>query len=286
MEKKISRRTFLKRILQLLGSLLIPSTGYYYAKYIEPHRLDITHHSISHPLIPSSFYGKRIVQFSDVHIGHNYDIEDLQKLIKKINELSPDIVLFTGDLFDNPNTYTDTDMLAQELTTIKAPLGKFAIYGNHDHGGYGTDKYRRVMKKAQFTLLRNQHDVIQLPDKSMIAIVGVDDMILGRPDMNQAFIEVPSNLYTILMLHEPDGADEASNFSAHLQLSGHSHGGQVKLPIYGAVVAPPLGQKYMEGFYDVDGMTLYVNRGLGTTQLPFRFLCVPELTVFTLEKKR
>lgn len=290
MSEKMTRRTFIKRTL---GSLLAvagtSAGGYFYAGEIEPRMLDITRHKIKNHSIPAGFNGTKIIQFSDTHLGFQYRAEQLEKLISKINDMQPDLIFFTGDLLDDPRHYGDTTPIIAMLSKLEAPLGKFAVYGNHDHGGYGSDLYKSIMEQSGFRLLLNTSEQIGLLDGSSIAIAGIDDAMLGKPDISAAVEKIPQNTYTILLSHAPDKADEAALFPIDLQLSGHSHGGQIQIPFYGPLVTPPYAEKYVEGFYQIRGerpVTLYVNRGLGTTRLPFRFLSQPELALFTLYSKR
>ncbi|MBY0120888.1 metallophosphoesterase [Bacillus sp. S/N-304-OC-R1] len=288
MPKKVTRRSFIKRIF---GSVLtmagLGGGSYYYAGHIEPRLLDINKYSIENNSIPKSFHHFKIVQFSDTHLGFQYDETQLLSLIQKINNYKPDIIFFTGDLMDAPNKYKKGNLVVPMLKSLKAPFGKFAIYGNHDHGGYGSDIYRSMMEKAEFTLLQNANQQIKFLDGSSIYIIGIDDAMLGQPDISKALEGVPENSFKILLSHAPDLADQASKFNIQFQLSGHSHGGQIKIPFIGALVKPPFAEKYHEGFYTVGNtpMTLYVNRGIGTTRLPFRFLSKPELTIFTLKSE-
>ena len=287
MTEKYSRRTFLKRAFSyLFGSVASISIGYAYARYIEPRQVSIVKHSITHPLIPAGFNGTKIVQFSDIHLGHNYELSHLNKNINLINELQPDIVLFTGDLIDNPLIYPEAEKIIPLLSKITAPLGKFSIYGNHDHGGYGSDQYKMIMVKSGFRVLANDYHTVKSIDNSEISIAGIDDLLLGRPDYEKTLQNNPATVYTILMIHEPDTAETSAQYNVHLQLSGHSHGGQIQLPFLGPLITPPLATKYYEGFYEIgeEKLKLYVNRGLGTTRLPFRFLSKPEITEFTLKK--
>lgn len=286
MKKIISRRSFLKRTIGLfLSTFGVGVSGYYYAREIEPKLLDINYHNIYHKLIPQGFTGFKIVQFSDTHLGFQYDLNQLNSLVKRINQLKPDIVFFTGDLIDEPNKYSRAKQIVPILKELHAPFGKFTVYGNHDHGGYGSDIYKSIMGQANFTVLLNENRELNLLDGSSIYVIGIDDPMLGRPDINMSIDRIPSDSYKILLSHAPDLADEAASFDIHLQLSGHSHGGQIKIPFVGTLVKPPYAEKYHEGFYnigDYSSLTLYVNRGIGTTRMPFRFLSWPELTLFTL----
>ncbi|MEH7076084.1 metallophosphoesterase [Neobacillus drentensis] len=287
MAKKQTRRTFLKRSV---GSFLtvagLSSGGMLYANRIEPSLLDIQEFQMKHPLIPDSFDGIKIVQFSDTHLGFQYNLNQFKKLVKKINSLQPDIVLFTGDLMDEPNQYSDINQLVPILKSLNAPLGKYCIFGNHDHGGYGSDIYRNIMETTDFIVLLNESVPVINKDDSTIYLLGIDDAMLGNPNLPLALKNVPKNTFKILLSHAPDLADTASQYPIQWQLSGHSHGGQIKIPFFGALVTPPYGQIYPEGLYSVGNqsrLSLYVNRGIGTTRLPFRFLSKPELTIFTLK---
>lgn len=287
----MTRRSFIKKITgTFIASIVAGGGGYYYAREVETKLLDINYYNITHPLIPSEFDQFKIIQFSDTHLGFQYTMSQLKKLVNKINKLEPDIVVFTGDLMDEPNKFRQSEDITPILLQIKAPFGKFAIYGNHDHGGYGTDLYREIIENSGFVLLQNEGQEVQLLNGSSINVIGLDDAMLGSPDLDTAMQGVSHETYNILLAHEPDIAQLAIGRDIHLQLSGHSHGGQVQIPFVGALVTPPYGEMYYEGFYKLgdhnDQLTLYVNRGLGTTRLPFRFLSKPELTVFTLKSSK
>ncbi|GGE67430.1 metallophosphoesterase [Priestia taiwanensis] len=289
MTKKVSRRIFLKRSIQFsLFSLASSLFGYAYARKIEPILLDIVEHDILSTYLPPTFNGVKILQFSDTHLSDYYTLHQLDKLVETINEQKPDIVIFSGDLIDNFQTYKEADDVAPILKKIHAPLGKFSIYGNHDHGGYGTQKYRQIMEDADFRLLVDETVRISHSSGSSINVAGLDDFMLGKPKIEQTLESMNKQDFNLLLIHEPDIADRVKGYPIDLQLSGHSHGGQVQVPFYGPVITPPLGQKYVEGFYTIPHsstrMKLYVNRGIGTVHVPCRFLCMPELTIFTLKQ--
>lgn len=288
MTTKVTRRKFIKRTVgTILTTIGVSSGGYFYAKNIEPNTLSISNILFEHPLIPSQFDGLTIVQFSDTHLGFQYSLKQLKELIYKINLLKPDLIFFTGDLIDEPNTFAAVNETIELLQQLSAPLGKYAVFGNHDHGGYGTKLYKQIMDQSGFELLFNQAKKITSENNSEFFIVGIDDAMLGQPNIAYALEQVPLDSFKILLSHAPDLADEAQSFGIHLQLSGHSHGGQIKIPFLGALVKPPFAEKYYEGTYKIgldNQLTLHVNRGLGTTRLPFRFLARPELTIITLSQ--
>jgi len=283
MNKKISRRSFLKNSFKFtIGTVLAGFAGHTYVKYIEPRWIDTTQHQITHRLIPPSFQNFTIVQFSDTHLGFHFNLKHLNEVINKINQLSPDLIIFSGDLVDNWLSFTEIDETVHILKQLKSKYGKIAVFGNHDHGGYGTEKYKDIMEESGFLLLRNEIQTIQI-NKEKILIAGIDDAMLGSPDFKTTFEGTDKSTYTILVSHAPDLADEAFNYNIHFQISGHSHGGQVKIPFFAPLITPPYGEKYYEGFYNItEDFTLYVNRGLGTTRLPFRLFTRPEITVFSL----
>lgn len=272
----------------MLGSavaLLGLSGGtYYYAHDIEPASLQITNEFITLHNVPTPFNGFKIIQFSDTHIGFQYSFTQLEKLVKKINDQNADLIVFTGDLIDEPQTFQSSERLIEILQQLRAKHGKFWIYGNHDHGGYGTDMVKEIMNQADFQLLKNSHKNIVLENES-ITLAGVDDLILGSADLESALMNSIPEQFTVLLAHEPDYADTAVNYPVDVQLSGHSHGGQVRLPFIGHLYTPFYAEKYIQGKYELNNgnFLLYVNRGIGTTRLPFRFLCKPELHIFTLQ---
>lgn len=281
--KKITKRTFIKKSVTTI--LTLTGLGFgsrYYAENIEPFWLDITHHTISHKHIPNGFSGMKIVQFSDTHLGFQYDLKHLESAVVKINNLKPDVIVFTGDLLDIPDQFNELHEISPILKKLEAPLGKYCIFGNHDHGGNGSSSYKLIMEESNFTLLQNSNRKITLSNEEFIYIAGIDDAMLGFPQWEETLQNIPKEAYSILLSHAPDFADRANEESVDLQLSGHSHGGQVQIPLIGALVTPPFAKRYYEGMYNLTNVQLYVNRGLGTTRLPYRFLSRPEISVFTL----
>lgn len=281
---RLNRRTFLKRILGSAVALFSVGGTYYYAHEIEPATLQITNELITLQNIPTPFNDFKIIQFSDTHVGFQYSFTQLKKLVKTINDQNPDLIVFTGDLIDEPQTFQSSQQLIETLQQLRANHGKFWIYGNHDHGGYGTDMVKDIMDQAGFQLLKNDHVNIELENES-ITLAGVDDLILGSPDLKSTLINSNPEQFTLLLAHEPDFADTAMSSFVDVQLSGHSHGGQVRFPFIGHLYTPIYAEKYIQGKYELNNgeFLLYVNRGIGTTRLPFRFLCKPEIHIFTLQ---
>ncbi len=282
--KVLSRRSFIKKAIQfILLWAAVPASTYYYAREVEPRQLQINKHSIQSPTLPIAFNQFKVIHFSDTHIGFHYTLEQLRELVHKINAQRPQIICFTGDLIDNPDQFHQFQEVSSILSSLQATHGKFWVYGNHDHGGYGTSRVTETMKNADFTLLHNESMIISEGD-SVIQIAGVDDGILGKPLVEEATHDIDPNTFTFMLAHEPDLADDIKHYPVDVQLSGHSHGGQIRFPIVGPFVKPRLAKKYVDGVHHFpkEQMDLYVSRGIGTTRLPFRFLCKPEINVYTL----
>lgn len=278
--REMSRRSFLRKGIAaaFTAACALP----FYAYYGERLRLETKLVELSHGRLPPALNGLRIVHFSDVHYGFYYGAKNLEALVKTINGLSPDLIAFTGDLFDaevRPYAEECGDLLKK----LEAPLGKFSVLGNHDYYAR-PDPILELYERAGFQLLRNRN--VTLPvNGGVMQIAGVDDMLNGTPDPAATLAGLDPEAFTLLLAHEPDFADWKWPFPADLQLSGHSHGGQVRLPWIGAIHTPPGGRKYVRGLYRLAGERerfVYTGRGIGTTHLPIRLLCRPELTVITL----
>lgn len=257
-----------------------------YARFIEPNLLTVRYENMSSSLLNEDADKLKILLFSDTHISSHFDENDLKRAVERINEEAADIVVFGGDLIDEFNTYENKDNINEIweiLSEIKAPSGKYAVYGNHDYGGGAERVYAQIMENSGFMLLKNEK--IQLNDYN-INIIGMDDSIFGDYDRETITGMLDKDRCNIVLSHEPDVIDFLLEYDADLFLSGHSHGGQINLPFLDSL--PLLAKKYTRGLYSFDNFRqtkLYVNIGLGTSQIPMRFMAVPELTVITLNNR-
>jgi predicted MPP superfamily phosphohydrolase len=282
----ISRRAFLKKGAVLAGSL-ITSGGLLgsYAGFIEPKWYEIKRMTLSFERLPNAFHGLKLIQFSDLHIGHHFNLQDLEHIVNLIHKEKADILCFTGDLFD-ATISEDPVLTSKLLSSLEAPLGKWAVLGNHDKW-IDTNYTLPILEKGGFRTLVNDYHTITYKSQT-IQIAGVEDMLTGIPDIAKTLHGANAQMFTILLSHCPDFADEAAGYAIDLQLSGHTHGGQIRVPGVGAVITPPRGKNYVMGLQEVPDskMLVYTNRGIGTTILPFRLMCRPEITVITLEKRK
>lgn len=251
-----------------------------YAFFIEPKRIVLHTHQIGHPSNTEQTPLK-IIQLSDIHVQASYSTNQLEKIVAKTNAQKPDIILFTGDLFDNYAKYGPTDAVIKTLSQLSAPLGKFAVFGNHDYGGGALHVYPEILAAAGFQLLQNSGTTISIPSGHSLYIGGLDDALLGTPSIPEALANKSKSDYTILLSHEPDAVNLDVTKDIQLILSGHSHGGQVKIPFF--PIKNVLAENYSDGFYSLsETTTLFVNTGLGTTAIPVRLGVPPEITLFNL----
>lgn len=259
-----------------------------YSIYIEPSLLIIKEAEYPIGKVTKTVPQKdklKIIQFSDVHLGKYYSIQQLEKLVNKINTLEADIIVFTGDLIDTASTYEDIELIAPILGKLQASVGKFAIWGNHDYGGGAHRYYANIMEESGFTLLRNESVVVPIEKGKDLCISGLDDTLLGDPNVHQTFAKCKEADFHLALLHESDVAKTFVDYPIDLILAGHSHGGQINIPFLGPLVTTYLGSDYVKGLYTITPdkpNTLYVNTGIGTTKLPIRFNNPPEITVFYL----
>lgn len=270
----------------LLITFLIIAAIYIYARFLEPNFLIVHYENIKSSRIDEGRDELKILQFCDTHISEYFDNNDLRNVVERINYENPDIVVFSGDLIDEYNKYENKEKvneLWESLKCINAPLGKYAVYGNHDYGGGAERVYKTVMENSGFVLLKNEKIYL---DEYNINIIGMDDSIFGNFEKEKLISLLDEDRYNVVLSHEPDVVDYLLEYNIDLFLSGHSHGGQVNLPFVNSL--PLLAKKYTSGIYSFNNYrqtTLYVNIGLGTSQIPLRFMAPPELSVFVLNNK-
>lgn len=280
----------------VLKTLLYGGAGMaLYAGEIERHWIDIVHRDIRISGLPDEFDGMTIAQLSDIHLNEYTEPFLLREAVDHINRMQPDMVLLTGD-------YVSAEVLSKKMTmsaawncasllgNIRCPL-KYAILGNHDIIAGGNEITEAIATKG-IPVLRNACLPVERAG-SRIWLAGLDDPVLGRPNPELAVpvaIRNKRHEPVILMCHAPDFVDRIADHpvsqSIDLVLSGHTHGGQVRLPFLGAMHLPPGGRKYIEGWFGLGSMQLYVNRGIGAVGLPFRFNCRPEITLLRLRSTK
>jgi uncharacterized protein len=270
------------RVRRLAGAAaLIGAGGLLYAREVEPRRLEVVRLELTLPRLAAAFDGYRIVQIGDLHLDDWSKPERLDRTAEMVNEERPDLVVVTGDFASYSARRLDTGRLVGALRRLSAPDGVLAILGNHD---YLTDVklIRQCIREAGLTELINEVVTLERGG-SELHVAGIDDVMEGRSRLDLVLGELPESGAAVLLAHEPDFADVAAATGRFdLQLSGHSHGGQVRVPLLGRAVLPPFSQRYTRGLHRVGGMLVYTNRGLGTVHARLRFGCRPEITALTL----
>jgi predicted MPP superfamily phosphohydrolase len=204
--------------------------------------------------------------------------------VRLVNEQAPDLTVFTGDFVTfAPERFAPA--LAATIRGLQARDGVFTVLGNHDHLTNPKTVAEAVREGGATDLTNSVRTVSRR--SSVLHVCGLDDIWEGRPRLDRVLSLLPRTGTAILLVHEPDFAEIVARTGRFdLQLSGHSHGGQIRLPLVGAPVLPRYARKYPIGLYRLKSMTLYTNRGLGVLPPRFRFLCRPEITVFELDSGR
>lgn len=243
--------------------------------------LDVNAVEIFMHRLASTFDGYRIVQFSDLHLdGKMMTPKRLAEAVAHINAQQPDLVAFTGDFITKSIAFREDDLIAA-LRGLAARDGKVAVMGNHDHSA-AAGVIERVIAESGMINLNNAVHTIQR-DGDCLHIAGVDSLVTHYARLDQVLQRLPDRGAAILLAHEPQFIDvSASTGRFALQLSGHTHGGQINIPLLTRRLVSSCSHRRLSGGQYIGGMLLYINRGLGTVALPFRFNCPPELTVFTL----
>lgn len=264
-----------------LGGAVLGAGSFLYAREVETRWVEIKPVTlILHRLAPE-FDGYRIVQISDIHLDNWVKPRRLNTTVELVNEQRPDLVAITGDFLSYSATRLIPHRLTEALSGLRARDGVVAVLGNHDYRT-NAELIRRCICTAGITELVNDVRTLRRGD-APLHIAGVDDVMEGRSRLDLVLKKLPERGAAILLAHEPDFADvSAATRRFDLQLSGHSHGGQVRVPLLKSLALPPFSHRYTSGLYKVGDMIQYTNRGLGFVNMRLRFLCRPEITVFTL----
>jgi len=240
--------------------------------------------------LPEAFEGFRIAQITDIHFGPYMDQELLERGVGLAQEFQPDVVTLTGDFVSHPLGRRNGPAGARHAEPCADVFARWkgvpmlAVLGNHDHWN-DAKIVAGTLAERGIRVLRNGSQAMER-EGQRLWIAGIDDLLDGSPDLRQTLAGIPENEATVLMAHEPDFADHAAGFPVDLQLSGHSHGGQVRIPGIGPLILPPLAHKYHTGLNRVGRLQVYTSWGLGVINPPVRLNCPPEVTLITLRKDR
>lgn len=281
--KPQTRRKFLRRAVRgcLLGS--VGALGYAYG--IEPHWIDVVRQRLPIANLPADWVGRRIVQISDIHIGESVADSYMTHALASLAELKPDMIAITGDFM----TSRRDEQIDHTLDVLQylppAPLGRFAILGNHDYGRGGN--YMRTANQLSNGLADIDVQVLrnEVADVAGLQLVGLDELLFRRCLIKPTLQQLDPQRPMLTLCHNPDAADQRGweDFQGWI-LAGHTHGGQCKFPGFDPPITPVWNKRYTAGVFDLSGnRQMYINRGLGYFHR-VRFNCRPEVTLFTLER--
>ncbi len=285
--EKFTRRGFLRRLGgMMLGAAVMGVGGLTYMNRIEPGGLEVVHRELTLPRLHPAFAGFRLVQISDIHWGEMVNQDEVSEACTLALQAKPDLIALTGDYVESVKGLARSAAdLARTLRPLTSAVPTIAVVGNHDYTR-GITVIRQMLQDLGVQELRNAVFTLNRND-AVFHFAGVDDIRRGRPQLRQVLSQLPAEGAAVLLAHEPDYADiSARSGRFDLQISGHSHGGQVVLPIIGPPVLPTWGQKYPSGLYQVGSMMQYTNRGLGMTSPYLRLNCRPEMTIFTFQSRQ
>lgn len=251
-----------------------------YAKLVEQFNIQVRRLDLDFPNLPPAFDGYTILHLSDLHLTKLGLLE--RRLMDLISAQEVDACFITGDITQDPRA---SDVFRRICSVIRGPDTIYAILGNSEHKPWlETQVLVEALSFEGMRLLMNSSDVIRRGDDS-IAVVGVDDAYSRHADIDAAFREVDPNSFIVFLTHCPSLTPQGIERGADLVLAGHTHGGQVRLPFFGPIwTHMRANQKLNDGLYTFDHSVLFVNRGVGTSNLRFRFLCPPEIAYITLHR--
>lgn len=252
---------------------------------VEPGRLVVRHEELDLPHWPRPLAGLRVALLSDLHVGSPFwGLEELSQLVERTNAEQPELILLAGDYLvgsEPGGTAVPADAIAERLAALHAPLGVLAVLGNHD---WDDGEVRRAFDARKIRVLEDER-VQLVRGRHAFSVVGLKDQLTRRSEPRAAVAGITRDEPYLLVVHEPDVFESFGRLGIFpsLTLAGHTHGGQVKLPLLGRRVVPSeFGERYAYGHVVEQGRHLYVTAGVGTSILPVRFLVPPEIVVLTL----
>ncbi len=271
------RRSFLSR--SLAGVMGSPLLGLGYA-WREATWLRIDRQTVAVPNLPPSFQGKTLGVLADPHHSQFVDLDFIQSAVDRLNELKPDIIILPGDFVHSHPNHVYMRPCIEAMARLHAPLGVFAVPGNHDHWDE-IGLLHNCLHEFGIRDLTNTGCWVEL-DGERLRLGGVDDLWEGQPNLASALEGASYNDCCLLLCHNPDYVEHLRDTRVGLVLSGHTHGGQVMIPGYYRHVPSYYGKKYLAGLVRTPWTQVFVSRGVGVSGAPLRFCCRPEVNLLTL----
>ena len=285
---RINRSVTTVRHKRLFWTLAVAAALFLETAVVEPNTLLMRRIEARVAGLPEEWNGGTVIQLSDAHLG--YPSPAAWRAIDTVRTERPDLVVVTGDIADRRSSIPVVLVWAKQLCEA-AGVPVVYIPGNHEHwrfdDGEAMEQFLDQLRGAGFVVLENELTRIsRRPGGIGLAIVGLDDSYSHHMDVEAGFSGLAAGEQAIVLEHCPDDVTSiVASGHASLVLTGHTHGGQVRLPLWGDRLTAALeGSPFVRGLYQVDGVPLYVSQGLGMSVLPVRFLCPPEVTIFTLSR--
>lgn len=288
MEKKEKGEKKGGKLLSIfLFLIIIVVTIFLYAKYRGIKGLIVKEYRVESEILTSNFSGLKIVHFSDLLYKSTVDKDDTKNLVNRINELKPDIVVFTGDLINKNAKITNEDIefLETELESISAKIGKYAVYGDED---YSVESYKTIMEKGKFKILNNSYDEIFYKNNDSMFIVGLPSSLKEEVKLEEAFNfykEDEKRKFIIVLVHDGKTIKflDESTYEVDLVLGGHSLNGSIVIPYYGGIFIDDGSYKYYQEHYSKGITNIYISSGIGTNKYPYRIFNKPSFNLYRLK---
>lgn len=286
-EKNEIRKKRLIKTFKIIALIIIIILSFmFYMHYVGTKGLIVNEYKVENDNLPVEFHGLKVIQFSDLKYLSTVHEKEVKKLVNKINEIKPDIVIFNGDLFANNAIVTDKDIkfLTTELNKINATIGLYAIKGDMD---YNNKYYNKVIDNTNFKIINNTYELVYYKGNTPILLTGCGSILNNDCDLGQTFsFNEMDNLFTISIIHETDIATTISNrFKPSLILAGHNLNGEVRLPFIGGLIKANEGKKYLNKKYELGSSTLFVSGGIGTNDSGYRLFNHPSINFYRLVRK-
>jgi hypothetical protein len=282
--KKFKLSKWFKKLIAFI--LIIVVLFYVYIHFVEPKMIVVKEYAIIDNKLADSFNGFKIVHFSDIHYGTTINDKELSKIVDKINELNPDVIVFSGDLFDDAINLSDDNInnITNELSNLNANLKKYAVIGEEDY--LNKDLYLEIMNNANFTVLENENDLLYYKGDTPIMFIGTPSLLDYDANMEEAINTDYDNeeYFKIWINHEPTIMDELINSNIHpnVILSGHTLGGLINTPFTTNILKLDGINSYTKNYYHKKKISMYISNGLGTHKYNVRFLNPPSINLYRL----
>lgn len=264
-----------KKIKILFIFIILISCFYLYGRYINPSYFKVHEVAIKDSSFPKDYNGLKIAQFSDLHYGRTTNEETLKKLVKELNNLNADIIIFNGDLFDQKNiSVKNSELMISYLKKLNAKLFKFAVLGDYDKRNQNTIK--AILEKSNFILLENESKLVYNDSNTPLNFIGLSDTSKIKELYENEY-------YNITLMHQPDDVKKLQN--TKIAFAGHSLGGQIKIPFIGGLRKIEGAKTYIDSYYEVNNTKLYITNGIGTQDFSIRLFNSPSITLYRLYNK-